>query len=856
MTKNLFSLIILLLLVFTNIVIPQITIKELPVSDFISDDPIFFNRTNTRQIIPLNSGWSLTTKDEDAKKVKVSVPSSYVADEVIIYERIIQIEPNLIGNSIFNVHFHGINYSADIYLNDLIIYKKAGANIPFSVELPNNLLNKEGKNKLSISISGELDSELTIPVYQRFLFSKSVGGIIRESYLEIIPNQHLELIDINSKFNSTLTNVEIEFNIRFKNLDSDLLKENNYEIKIDLIKEDSDLQAASVSHTLQNIDSDKEIKNLKLNLSNPQLWSPRYPNRYIAKLQLMNNDSLIDESIHYIPLFNITYKNDKITFNGKEFLISGVTYLPSNKELGELTDYVALKRDLKLIKELGINTVRFAKAAPHPFALQLCEKLGLAAFIEIPLNSIPTYLSDDSNFKSRSIRYLEEFINYYKKYPTVLAIGVGSSFLSNSMEHIQLIEEFAGVVKSRSKKLSYASFVGYPKSEIKYLDFYGIEIYSENISEVQSNFELIANKISPGKLFISESTYPSYVGNTNGYLNQFSMEAQAKYFEDIIDLADEINIRGFFINSMFDYRGDFNTLYTKNNPEMVYRIGILDEDRNVNRISYNVIKSKLSGGNRITIPLGSKKDDTPLFFIFIGLALSIIMGVLVNSKKKFRVDATRALLRPYNFFADIRDHRIMSGFHTVILMFILAGAHALLLTNLFYFFRTNILLEKILIAFGVPSILDLVGYLAWNPLNAFLFLSIVSIILFFVITLLIKAASFFAKTKVYTLNIYFAVIWAILPMALLLPLKMVLYKILSTDIINYYIYIFLVLYFAWILQRIIKGIYVIFDVGKGIVYLYSFLFGFLIIGGSLLYFQLTRSTIYFIINSIKQFQLM
>ena len=307
---------------------------------------------------------------------------------------------------------------------------------------------------------------------------------------------------------------------------------------------------------------------------------------------------------------------------------------------------------------------------------------------------------------------------------------------------------------------------------------------------------------------------------------------------------------------MFDYRGDFNTLYTKYNPEMLYRIGILDEDRNINRISYNVIKSKLSGGNRITIPLGSKKDDTPLFFIFVGLALSIIMGVLVNSKKKFRVDATRALLRPYNFFADIRDHRIMSGFHTVILMFILAGAHALLLTNLFYFFRSNILLEKILITFGVPSILDLIGYFAWNPLNAFLFLSIVSIILFIVITLLIKAASFFTKTKVYTLNIYFAVIWAILPMALLLPLKMVLYKILSTDIINYYIYIFLALYFIWILQRIIKGVYVIFDVGKGIVYFYSFLFGFFIIGGSLLYFQLTRSTIYYIINSIKQFQLM
>ena len=54
------------------------------------------------------------------------------------------------------------------------------------------------------------------------------------------------------------------------------------------------------------------------------------------------------------------------------------------------------------------------------------------------------------------------------------------------------------------------------------------------------------------KIFISEATYPTYLGNTNGYLNKFSLEAQAKFFETTIDLARSKKMSCFIINSMFD----------------------------------------------------------------------------------------------------------------------------------------------------------------------------------------------------------------------------------------------------------------------------------------------------------------
>ncbi|MCK7516354.1 MAG: hypothetical protein MZV64_00805 [Ignavibacteriales bacterium] len=75
---------------------------------------------------------------------------------------------------------------------------------------------------------------------------------------------------------------------------------------------------------------------------------------------------------------------------------------------------------------------------------------------------------------------------------------------------------------------------------------------------------------------------------------------------------------------------------------------------------------------KVTIPIGSDKDDAPMIFIITGLVLALLMGVLVNSGRKFREDASRALLRPYNFFADVRDQRIISAYHSLFLALIVA----------------------------------------------------------------------------------------------------------------------------------------------------------------------------------------
>jgi len=824
----------------------QIKFKQLLPNQNLEYYNSFLNRSETRKIISLNSNWKVYPEDNPSQKVEIAIPSSFVSSESIIYESSFNIIGDGTDNSVYRLNILGINNQAEIFLNDFSINRNSASSVPYLVYLPQELLIFGGENILKIKVSYELDSETTIPFAQRFLFPKSFGGITKEIFLEIMPPISIIIASVDAQFDNLFSSAKLNAKIDLMKNSSEEFKIHQGE-KIELEIKVTDPNNNEVSRTKLALANIEKKLNVPIEIKNPELWSPESPKSYSVTVALLANGNKVDEYTKSFPLYSITL-GDQLKLNGKNFEISGTTYYTSLSDDKYLADLNDLLDDLSLIKRTGFNTVRFAKDYPHPVALEMCRNLGLFALIELPLNSLPESFIQNGNFADRFSKLAETFVKEYNSYSSVLAIGLGSSFIPDSEFHMRFLETAANNFKELTSKPVYASFAGRPNSECG-LDLYGIELYADElqINESESN-------IGASKIFISEASYPLFHGSMSGYLHANSPEAQAKYFENTFDFSRKNKIAGVVINSLFDYSGDFKSLYAGYNENQHYSLGVLSKGKNTNNISYKVLQSKLNHGSRVAIPIGTKIDDSPIFFVMTGLILAIAMGLLINSKKKFREDATRALIRPYNFFADIRDLRILSGFHTNALMLILAGAHGLLLINVLYFLKNNILLEKIIISFDLPWLINLVSFLSWNPVEAFIYLSVATACLFFIISLTLKIASFFTKTKVLFSNIYYMVIWSFLPLTILLPIKLVLYKILIADTINLYIYIFLVVYFIWLVQRIIKGIYVIFDISRSTAYFYTIGFLVILFSGLLLYFQLESSTLSFIITAYKQYQ--
>ena len=306
---------------------------------------------------------------------------------------------------------------------------------------------------------------------------------------------------------------------------------------------------------------------------------------------------------------------------------------------------------------------------------------------------------------------------------------------------------------------------------------------------------------------------------------------------------------------MYDIRGDYRSIIAGYNKANVYYFGLVSEDRNQDRLAYKVLSARMKNTEKVTIPIGSEKDDAPMIFIITGLVLALLMGVLVNSGRKFREDASRALLRPYNFFADVRDQRIISAYHSLSLAIIIALVTALIIANLFAYIKNSVLFEKVILSFGSTGLISGISYLAWNPIESLVWLFVLSIIVMILLTIIITASSFFVRTKVYLSSVFFTIVWAMLPIVLLIPIGIVLYRLLNANAGNIYIYIFFILFILWLLYRLLKGISVIFDVNPGGIYFYGLVSIFALLVIYFLYYEVNNSVMQYLKLALKQFNI-
>jgi beta-galactosidase len=197
----------------------------------------------------------------------------------------------------------------------------------------------------------------------------------------------------------------------------------------------------------------------------------------------------------------------------------------------------------------------------------------------------------------------------------------------------------------------------------------------------------------------------------------------------------------------------------------------------------------------------------------------------------------------------------MSSYHSSVLALVLAVVMALICSSLFYYWRDNIVFEKILLSIGSGKLIGIMSYLAWNPVNAVIWMSVFFIALIIITVLIIKLGSLFVRNRVYISSIYFSVVWALIPFVLLIPVGIILYRALDAEVANTYVYLVLILFAVWVFHRLMKGVYVIFDINPGPVYFYSIIIVLVMLASFTLYFEITNSFTDYLMLTFKQYNL-
>jgi beta-galactosidase len=120
-----------------------------------------------------------------------------------------------------------------------------------------------------------------------------------------------------------------------------------------------------------------------IRIQNPAIWSMENPSLYLVRTYIQKGSVITDsyESTFGIRTFKFDAKNG-FFLNGKNIKINGVCDHHDLGCLGAALNETALHRQLKLLKEMGVNAIRCSHNPPAPELLNMCDSMGLVVMDE------------------------------------------------------------------------------------------------------------------------------------------------------------------------------------------------------------------------------------------------------------------------------------------------------------------------------------------------------------------------------------------------------------------------------------------------------------------------------------------
>ncbi len=239
----------------------------------------------------------------------------------------------------------------------------------FSYDI-SNLVKFGEKNLLEVTVSKESENA-SVNLAERRADYWNFGGIFRPVYLESFPPQFIQRVAIDAKANGSFL--------------AEVYTGEGYESDFSASAKITDLNGTQVGEIIENeipAGSDKVV--LKTKIEGVDLWTAETPNLYKVTFQLQNNG----KTVHTITkrfgfrTFEIR-KQDGFYVNGQRVLLKGINRHSFWPETGRTLSKEQNYEDVRLIKEMNMNTVRMSHYPPNPEFLDACDELGLYVLDEL-----------------------------------------------------------------------------------------------------------------------------------------------------------------------------------------------------------------------------------------------------------------------------------------------------------------------------------------------------------------------------------------------------------------------------------------------------------------------------------------
>ena len=240
---------------------------------------------------------------------------------------------------------------------------------------------KQGENEIAVQVFKFSDGYyLEDQDYWRF------AGIQRDVYVYARSETHVRDYEVVTDLDGEYKNADFHLFVELGKAGEGKIK--GAEVEVSLL----DKAGKSIYNERKRWNAAGRELHFKKEVREPLLWSAEKPNLYRLLIALRVNGKPEQYISQYIGFRKSEIKHAQLLVNGKPVYIKGVNRHEHDPYNGHVVDEASMLRDIQLMKENNINSVRTSHYPNDPRWYELCDIYGM-------------YVVDEANIESHGMGY-------------------------------------------------------------------------------------------------------------------------------------------------------------------------------------------------------------------------------------------------------------------------------------------------------------------------------------------------------------------------------------------------------------------------------------------------------------------
>ncbi|WP_337579391.1 glycoside hydrolase family 2 TIM barrel-domain containing protein [Prevotella pectinovora] len=280
------------------------------------------------------------------------------------YRRNINIPATWKDKRVF-VHFDGVYSAAVVWVNGKYVGYSQSSNTDAEFDITGFV--ETGDNQLSVRVYRWCDGS-----YLEGQDMWHLSGIHRDVYLVAMPKVFVADHYITSSLSSDATSGSMTVKMKVDNRDNVSATKT---LQVSLLDRDGK-QIGSGTQTYTGTSTDEKTITLS-GLSSLHPWSAEDP--YLYTVVVSQKDENSTEEMAFSTKYgfrNITKSGNLININGKRVYFKGVNTQDTHPEYGRAIDMETMMKDLTMMKQANVNTVRTSHYPRQPKMYAMMDALG------------------------------------------------------------------------------------------------------------------------------------------------------------------------------------------------------------------------------------------------------------------------------------------------------------------------------------------------------------------------------------------------------------------------------------------------------------------------------------------------